>query len=63
MSLVPSALREDITPYLPGNAGESIYALQHGAGMLSAGTGLLVLLGWTTLTLGGAAYRLMRSDA
>jgi ABC-2 type transport system permease protein len=63
MSLVPSALREDITPYLPGNAGESIYALHHSAGMLSAGAGLLVLLGWTTVTLGGAAYRLMRADA
>ncbi|MFG1608085.1 ABC transporter permease [Actinoplanes sp. NPDC049265] len=63
MSLLPKSWRTDVTPYLPSNAGESIYALQHGAGTLSAGAGLLVLLGWTVLALGGAAYRLMRSDA
>jgi ABC-2 type transport system permease protein len=63
MSLLPKALRTDITPYLPSNAGESIFALHPATGMLSAGAGLLVLLGWTALALGGAAYRLMRSDA
>jgi ABC-type transport system involved in multi-copper enzyme maturation permease subunit len=63
MSLLPSAWRTDITPYLPSNAGDSIYALHHTTGTLSAGAGLLVLLGWTALALGGAAYRLMRSDA
>jgi len=63
MSLLPASWRTDITPYLPSNAGESIFALQHNAGSLSAGAGLLVLLGWTALALGGAAYRLVRSDA
>jgi ABC-type transport system involved in multi-copper enzyme maturation permease subunit len=63
MSLLPSAWRTNITPYLPSNAGDSIYALHHTTGTLSAGAGLLVLLGWTVLALGGAAYRLMRSDA
>jgi ABC-2 type transport system permease protein len=63
MSLLPKAWRDDLTPYLPSNAGESIFALHHSAGTLSAGAGLLVLLGWTALALGGAAYRLMRSDA
>ena len=63
MSLLPKSWRADITPYLPSNAGESIFALHHEAGTLTAGAGLLVLLGWTVLTLGGAAYRLMRSDA
>jgi len=62
-SLLPSSWRTDISPYLPSNAGESIYSLQHAAGSLSAGAGLLVLLGWTALALGGAAYRLKRSDA
>ena len=63
MQLLPKTWRDDLTPYLPGNAGESIFALHHTAGTLTAWAGLLVLLGWTVLTLGGAAYRLMRSDA
>jgi ABC-type transport system involved in multi-copper enzyme maturation permease subunit len=63
MSLLPASWRTNITPYLPSNAGDSIYALHHTTGTLSAGAGLLVLLGWTVLALGGAAYRLMRSDA
>ena len=63
MSLLPKSWRADLTPYLPSNAGESIFALHPATGMLSAGAGLLVLLGWTALALGGAAYRLMRSDA
>lgn len=63
MSLLPKSWRDDLTPYLPSNAGESIFALHHSTGTLSAGAGLLVLLGWTVLALGGAAYRLMRSDA
>lgn len=63
MSLLPASWRDDLTPYLPSNAGESIFALHHVSGTLSAGAGLLVLLGWTVLALGGAAYRLIRSDA
>jgi hypothetical protein len=63
MSLLPKSWRADITPYLPSNAGDSIYALHHTTGTLSAGAGLLVLLGWTALALGGAAYRMVRTDA
>ncbi|MCU7727888.1 ABC transporter permease [Actinoplanes sp. KI2] len=63
MSLLPKSWQTDLTPYLPSNAGESIYSLHHAAGTLTSGTGLLVLLGWTALALGGAAYRLIRSDA
>jgi ABC-2 type transport system permease protein len=63
MSLLPTSWRADITQYLPSNAGDSIYALHHSTGTLSAGAGLLVLLGWTALALGGAAYRIVRSDA
>lgn len=63
MQLLPKSWRTEVTPYLPGNAGESIFALHHAAGTLSAGAGLLVLLGWTALALAGAAYRLKRSDA
>ncbi|BCJ49962.1 ABC transporter permease [Actinoplanes sp. NBRC 14428] len=63
MSLLPQAWRDDLNPYLPSSAGDAMTALQHSAGTLSAGAGLAVLLGWTVLALGGAAYRLMRSDA
>jgi ABC-2 type transport system permease protein len=63
MSLLPQSWQDDVTPYLPSNAGESIFALDQSGGMLSAGAGLLVLLGWTALAVGGAAYRLLRSDA
>ncbi|MFI5911694.1 ABC transporter permease [Dactylosporangium sp. NPDC051541] len=63
MSLLPKSWRADITPYLPSNAGESIYALHHAAGTLTAGNGLLVLLAWTAVLLAGAAVRLVRSDA
>jgi ABC-2 type transport system permease protein len=63
MTLLPRSWRADVTPYLPGNAGESIFALHHATGTLSAGAGLLVLLGWTVLALGGAAFRLKRADA
>ncbi|SQD94159.1 MULTISPECIES: ABC transporter permease [unclassified Parafrankia] len=62
MSLLPRSWRTDVTPYLPSSAGESVFALHHTAGTLSAGAGLLVLLGWTALVLGGAAHRLVRSD-
>jgi ABC-2 type transport system permease protein len=63
MSLLPTSWKGHVNPYLPSNAGESMYSLQHHAGALSAGAGLLVLLGWTVLALAGAAYRLVRSDA
>lgn len=63
VSLLPSSWQDDISPYLPSNAGESMFALTHDATSLSPGYGLLVFLGWTALALSGAAYRLLRSDA
>ncbi|MFG2969827.1 ABC transporter permease [Streptomyces sp. NPDC048288] len=62
ISLLPSSWQDDISPYLPSNAGESMFALTHDATSLSPGAGLLVFLGWTALALAGAAYRLLRSD-
>jgi ABC-2 type transport system permease protein len=63
VSLLPKSWQGDISPYLPSNAGQSMFALTHDATSLSPGAGLLVFLGWTVLLLGGAAYRLARSDA
>ncbi|MEU6405170.1 ABC transporter permease [Streptomyces sp. NPDC046985] len=62
ISLLPSSWQDDISPYLPSNAGESMFALTQDTGALSPGNGLLVFLGWTALALAGAAGRLLRSD-
>ncbi|MEV6445520.1 ABC transporter permease [Amycolatopsis sp. NPDC051716] len=63
MSLLPASWQDDVGPYLPSNAGQSMYALTHDSSSLSPAAGLLVFLGWTALALAGAAYRLRRTDA
>ncbi|MGW3633092.1 ABC transporter permease [Streptomyces sp. NPDC005122] len=63
ISLLPSSWQDDISPYLPSNAGESMFALTHDSTTLSPTAGLVVFLGWTALALAGAACRLVRSDA
>jgi ABC-type transport system involved in multi-copper enzyme maturation permease subunit len=62
-SLLPDSWQDNIGPYLPSNAGEAMYALTHDSTILSPGAGIAVFAGWTVLALGGAAYRLVRSDA
>lgn len=62
-SLLPNSWQDDVSRYLPSNAGESMYSLTHDAASLSPTAGLLVLLGWAALALAGAAYRLVRKDA
>jgi len=63
LELLPASWQDDIGPYLPSNAGEAMFTLTHDSTTLSPGAGLAVFAGWTVLALGGAAYRLMRSDA
>ncbi|MFF6986735.1 ABC transporter permease [Streptomyces sp. NPDC010273] len=63
ISLLPSSWQDNISPYLPSNAGQAMFALTHDSTTLSPGAGLLVFLGWTALALAGAAYRLVRADA
>ena len=63
VSLLPTSWQDNISPYLPSNAGQSMFALTHDSTTLSPAAGLAVFLGWTVRALGGAAYRLMRSDA
>ncbi|MGA5822632.1 ABC transporter permease [Kitasatospora sp. NPDC094028] len=62
-SLLPSSWQSHISPYLPSHAGEAMFALHHDTATLSPTTGLVVFLGWTVLALGGAAVRLVRTDA
>lgn len=63
IGLLPTAWQNNITPYLPSSAGESMFALTHDSTALSPLAGLLVFAGWTALALAGAAYRLVRTDA
>ncbi|MBD0742841.1 ABC transporter permease [Streptomyces sp. CBMA152] len=63
MSLLPSSWKDNITPYLPSHAGESMFSLTHDSTALSPTAGLAVFVAWTVLALAGAAYRLVRSDA
>ena len=63
VSLLPHSWQNHVSPYLPSNGGQAMFALHHDASTLSPTAGLLVFLGWTVLALGGAAYRLARTDA
>jgi ABC-2 type transport system permease protein len=63
VELLPSSWSADVGEYLPSDAGQSLFSVQHAAHSLSPGPGLAVFAGWTALALAGAAYRLVRSDA
>ncbi|WP_259465037.1 ABC transporter permease [Streptomyces sp. TLI_171] len=63
VSLLPTSWHSHISPYLPSNAGEAMFALHHDSTTLSPGAGLAVFLLWTVAALAGAATRLTRSDA
>lgn len=62
-SLLPDSLYDNINPYFPSNAGSAVYALHQSSDSLSPGAGLAVFAGWVALTLAGAAFRLVRTDA
>lgn len=63
VALLPASLQSDVSPYLPSNAGASMYTLAPAGGDLSPGAGAAVLAAWTVLALAGAAWRLRRGDA
>ncbi|WP_127360705.1 ABC transporter permease [Actinacidiphila soli] len=63
VELLPTTWQNNVSQYLPSNAGESMFALHHSANTLSPAAGLAVFAGWTVLALAGAAYRLVRTDA
>ena len=45
-ALLPDPISEAITPYLPSNAGSTMFSVRTTPDALSAGTSLLVLLAW-----------------
>jgi ABC-2 type transport system permease protein len=62
-NLLPSNWADNVSPYLPGNAGNAMFALTHDSNTLSPGVGLAVFAGWTAVLLALGAWRLARTDA
>ena len=61
--LLPSSWQDNLLPYLPSNAGATMFGAYTATDALSATTSLLVLLGWVVPALAGAALVLKRRDA
>jgi ABC-2 type transport system permease protein len=62
-ALLPDAIADAITPYLPSNAGSAVMALTHADGTLGPWAGLAVFAGYVAVTLAATAYRLKHTDA
>jgi hypothetical protein len=60
--LLPASWRDHVLPYLPSNAGASMFSVHTATGSLSPSLSLLVLLGWVAGALAGAALALRRRD-
>ncbi|WP_067495515.1 ABC transporter permease [Actinoplanes sp. TFC3] len=60
--LLPDSWSEQVTPYLPSNAGGAMMTVHQADGALSAGAGLAVFAGWVAVALVAAAYRLVKTD-
>ncbi|GIF21428.1 ABC-type transport system involved in multi-copper enzyme maturation permease subunit [Actinoplanes tereljensis] len=61
--LLPNAISDAISPYLPSSAGSAVMSLTHSDGSLGPWAGLAVFAGYVVVTLGAAAYRLKKTDA
>lgn len=61
--LLPSSWQDNLLPYLPSNAGATMFSALTAPDALSATTSLLVLLGWVVPALAGAAWVLKKRDA
>jgi hypothetical protein len=61
--LLPTDWQTHTVPYLPSNAGESLYSAAPDPTALSPATGLLVLVIWVVVGLAAAALLLKRRDA
>jgi ABC-2 type transport system permease protein len=62
LDILPSNWNDAISPWLPTNAGESIFALTHGSHTLSPAGGLALFAGYCALALAAAAVLLVRRD-
>jgi hypothetical protein len=61
--LLPDTWQPHVLPYLPSNAGASVWAVQPDAGMLGTWTGYLVFCAWAAAALVLGLVVLQRRDA
>ncbi len=61
--VLPTSWQNATLPYLPSNAGASMFSIHTDPSNLSAGLGLLVLCLWVAAALAGAAVLVKRRDA
>ncbi|MFJ6573724.1 ABC transporter permease [Streptomyces sp. NPDC091292] len=61
-AVLPGDMQDSLDPYLPGNAGASIYSLHTASDSLSPGAGFTVFAVWVAVALAAAAIRLKRTD-
>lgn len=61
--VLPRSWQTHTLPYLPSNAGASIFSVHTDPGSLTAGPGLLVLVVWVVAALAVAAALVLRRDA
>jgi ABC-2 type transport system permease protein len=62
LNVLPSSWNNAINPWLPSEAGRSVFSLTHGAHSLAPWPGFALFAGYTALTLGVAAVLLVRRD-
>ena len=62
LNVLPTSWNDAINPYLPSEAGRSIFSLTHGAHSLAAGPGLALFAAYTALVIAIAAVLLVRRD-
>jgi len=62
LSLLPRSWDDAINPYLPSEAGRSIFSLTHDAHSLAPGPGLALFAAYTAVALAIAAVLLVRRD-
>ncbi|MDP9093698.1 MAG: ABC transporter permease [Actinomycetota bacterium] len=60
---LPSSWQPHILPYLPSNAGSTLFTLHPDAGSLSPWTGFAVMCLWAAAAILGGAWLLKRRDA
>ncbi|HEX2903543.1 MAG TPA: hypothetical protein VHO01_08830 [Jatrophihabitans sp.] len=60
---LPSSWQPHILPYLPSNAGSSLFTLHPDPGSLGPWTGFLVMCLWAVAAVAAGGYRLVRRDA
>jgi ABC-type transport system involved in multi-copper enzyme maturation permease subunit len=63
VGLLPSSIGDTLGKLLPSNAGSAVQGIETTNELLSAGWGVVVLLGWVAAIVGAAAVSLKRRDA